>query len=92
MFRTSWEALSSTTRLGLALAAVGVIADSVHHVFTHDMYAAAVLNIGGVGHVLTLAGMVLAVGGVIQAAAHARRRARQKGERNASRRSSAAAR
>jgi hypothetical protein len=56
------------------------------------MHPAAVLNIGGIGHVLTLAGMVLAVGGVIQAAAGSRRRARQKGERNAARSGTAAAR
>ena len=92
MLRTLWQTLSSMTRLGLALAGAGVVADIVHHVFTHDMHAAAVVNIGGIGHVLTLAGMVLAVGGVIRAAAHSRRRARQKGESNAAHSCSAAAR
>jgi hypothetical protein len=92
MLRALWRSLPSATRLGIALAGVGVIADFVHHVFTHDMHPAAVLNIGGIGHVLTLAGMVLAVGGVIQAAAGSRRRARQKGERNAARSGTAAAR
>ena len=92
MLRALWRPLSSTTRLGLALAGAGVLVDFVHHVFTYDMHAVAVLNIGGIGHVLTLAGMVLAVCGVIQAAAQSRRRARQKGERNAARGSSAAAR
>ena len=80
------------TRLGLALAAAGVAFDLIHHLITNDIPAAAILHIGGIGHVLTLAGMVLAVGGVIHAAAEARRRARQKGERDAARRSSAVAR
>ncbi len=92
MLRTLWEPLSSATRLGLAFAGIGVVADFIHHVFTHHIHAVAVLNIGGIGHVLTLAGMVLAMTGVIHAAAHSRRRARQKGERNAARSSSAAAR
>jgi hypothetical protein len=92
MLRALWRPLGFATRLGLALTSVGVAADFVHHVFTHDMQAAGVLNVGGVGHVLTLAGMVLAVGGVIHAAGESRRRARQKGECNAARSSTAAAR
>ena len=92
MLRALWAPLSFATRLGLAIVGAGLVADVVHHVFARDIHAAAVLNIGGIGHVLTLAGMVLAVGGVIHAAALARRRTRQEGERHAARSSSAAAR
>ena len=92
MWRTLWRPLPLTARSGLALAAIGVVADVIHHVFTHGLHSADVLHIDVIGHVLTLAGMVLAMSGVIQAAADSRRRARQKGETHAARGSSAAAR
>jgi hypothetical protein len=93
LLRALWPSVSLVTRLGLGLAAVGVLADVIHHVFTHDLHAVEALNIGAIGHILTLAGMVLAMSGVIGAAAASRRRhPRQKGERNAARCCSAAPR
>jgi hypothetical protein len=93
MLRALWPSISTVARFGLALAGVGVLTDVIHHVFTHDLHAAESLNIGAIGHVLTLAGMVLAMSGVIGAAIASRQRhARQKGERNAARCSSAATR
>lgn len=84
MLRTLWPATPRATRFGLALAAVGLVLDLIHHTL-------ADLDIAVIGHVLTLAGMVLAMTGVIHAAAASRHR-RQKGERNAARSSSAGAR
>jgi hypothetical protein len=94
MARALWKSIAPVTRLGFAVAGVGVLMDVVHHAFTHDLHALEALNIGVIGHVVTLAGMVLAMSGVIRGAVASRRRhvIRQKGERNAARRSSAAAR
>jgi hypothetical protein len=69
-----------------------VLADFIHHVFTPGQHAGKILSIGFIGHILTVAGMLIALLGVIQAAVESRRRARQKGERNAARSSSATAR
>ena len=90
--RTLWRPLSSVTRLGLTLAGAGVVADTIHHAVTHDLHSTDILHIDVIGHVLTLAGMVLAMGGVIQAAVESRRRTRQEGETHAARSGSAAAR
>lgn len=90
MLPALWRSMPSATRFGLALAGYGVIADFIHHVFTPNLHAGKVLNIGFIGHVLTLAGMLMALWGVIHAAVESRRRAREKGESNAASSSAAA--
>lgn len=92
MLRGQWRSLPSMSRMGLLIAAIGVAFDLVHHVFTHDLHAAEAMQIGFIGHALTLAGMVLALLGVVSAARTSRRRAKQKGEGDAVRCSPAAAR
>ena len=92
MLRTPWQELSAVTRSGLALALIGVVTDVVHHLFTDGLRVAEVLHVGALGHVLTLAGMVLALCGVVQAAVESRRRTRQKGGNDAARSSTTAAR
>lgn len=92
MLRSLWQSVPSVSRLGLFLGAYGVGADFIHHVFTHDLHAGKILHVGFIGHVLTLAGMVLALWGVVRAAADSRRRARKKGEHNAARSSATAPR
>ncbi|MGH2758373.1 MAG: hypothetical protein ACRDKJ_02310 [Actinomycetota bacterium] len=92
MARSLLRSIPSVTRLGLFLAGNGVLADFIHHVFTADLHAGRVLHIGFIGHALTLAGMLLALWGVIRAATDSRRRAREKGERNAARSSATASR
>jgi hypothetical protein len=76
-------------RLGLVLAGCGIFADVVHHGFTENLHISEALHIGVIGHVLTLAGMLLALSGVVHAAAGSRRRAREKGEGHAARSSTA---
>jgi hypothetical protein len=92
MLRSTWRGLPLVARIGLSIAALGLAADLVHHVFTHDVHAAQVLAIGFYGHVLTLVGMVVTVAAVVQAAVDSRRRARQKGEGNVARSSATATR
>jgi hypothetical protein len=92
MVRGLWRSVPLIGRVGLGVATVGVAADVIHHVFTHDAGVTRVVDIGLLGHVLTLAGMVLALVGVIRAAADSRRRARQKGGSDAARISAAASR
>ena len=92
MVRSLGRSIPTVSRVGLVITATGVGFDVVHHVFAHDLHVANVLGLGFTGHVLTLAGMVVALLGVIRVAADSRRLARQKGERHAARRSAAAAR
>lgn len=92
MFRALWRSIPSVTRFGLALAAYGVAADFIHHAFAPSLHAGKFLNIGVIGHVLTLAGMVLALWGVIRAAVDSHRRTQQKGGTNAARSSTAVTR
>ena len=90
--RAIWRSLPSLSRGGLLITALGVVADLVHHAFTHDLHAAEAMQIDVIGHALTLAGMVLALMGVVSAVRIARRRAREKGETHAGSGSAAAAR
>lgn len=92
MLRSFWKSVPSVTRFGLAFAAYGVGADFIHHVFTPDLHAGKVINIGFIGHVLTLAGMVLALWGVIGAAVDSHRRSIKKGGTHAARSSTAVTR
>ncbi|HYZ91835.1 MAG TPA: hypothetical protein VFA34_05505 [Actinomycetota bacterium] len=92
MLRSLWRSIPPLSRLGLSLTGYGVLADFIHHVFTPNLHAGKVLHIGFIGHALTLAGMVLALLGVISALVESRRRAKQKGEGNAARSSTAASR
>ena len=92
MVRSLWRSVPAVSRVGLVITAAGVGVDLVHHVFTQDLHAAKVLDIGFAGHVLTLAGMVVALLGVIRAAADSRRCARQKGGSHAARRRATAPR
>lgn len=92
MLRSLWRSIPSVSRLGLYLAGYGVIADFVHHVVRPGLHAGLLIHIGLIGHTLTLAGMVLALMGVVRAAVDSRRRAREKGERDAARGSAAAPR
>jgi hypothetical protein len=92
MLRSLWRSLPGTTRAGLAFAGYGVLADLIHHVFAPGLHAGKVMHIGFIGHVLTLAGMVLALWGVIRAAVDSHRRIREKGGKNAARSSAAVAR
>lgn len=92
MLRSIWRSVPSVTRLGLFIGASGVLADFIHHVFTPDLHAGQILHIGFIGHVLTLAGMVLALSGVGRAALASRRRAREKGGSDAARSGAAATR
>ena len=92
MVRALWSPLSRATRSGLVLAALGVLADFVHHVFSPDVRVAHVLPIELAGHGLTLVGMVVALGGVVGAARHSRRRVRKEGGTDAARCSAAAPR
>jgi hypothetical protein len=85
MVRAMWRSMPSPTRIGLVLAGSGVFADFVHHVFTHNQHAFEGLQIDLIGHVLTLAGMLIALSGVIHAAVDSRRRTKQKGGSDAAR-------
>lgn len=91
MVRALWRSIPSISRLGLFLASYGILADFIHHVFTPNLHAGKILSIGFIGHALTLAGMVLALWGVIRAAVDSRRRNREKEGENHAARSSAAA-
>ena len=92
MLRALWRSIPTVVRLGLLVAGLGVIADFVHHVFTHDTHALEHLHIDVVGHALTLAGMVIALSGVVHAAVESRRRARKEGGSDAARSCAAATR
>jgi hypothetical protein len=89
MVRSLWLSVPAISRLGLVIAAFGVGADVVYHRSTAAMQ---VMSVGLIGHVVTLAGMFLALLGVVRAAAGSRRRARQKGVSNAARSSTTASR
>ena len=78
MLRALWRSIPAATRFGLALAWCGVIADLVHHVVAPVVHAGQNPHIGSVGHVLTLAGMVVALLGVMHAAVGSRRRTRER--------------
>jgi drug/metabolite transporter superfamily protein YnfA len=92
MVSALWRSFPTSIRFGLAVAASGVVADLVHHLFTHELHALEPLHIDVIGHALTLAGMVIALWGVVHAAVDSRRRAREKGGRDAARSSAAASR
>lgn len=83
MVHSLWRSIPSVTRFGLTLAAYGVAADFIHHIFAPGLHAAKVLHLGFIVHVLTLAGMVLALLGVISAAVDSHRRTRAKGATHA---------
>jgi hypothetical protein len=92
MVRSLWRSVPSATRFGLAIAGCGVVADFIHHVFTAELHGGQLVHIGFIGHVLTLAGMFIALSGVAHAAVESRRRTREKGESNAARCSASAPR
>lgn len=92
MARRLSRTLPPLCRLGLTVVAIGLAVDIVHHTFTQDIAALRWLGLDVFGHAMTLAGMVLALLGVVRAAADERRRARQKGESNAARSGAAASR
>lgn len=91
MLRSVWRSLPAVTRLGSILGTLGLAGDVIHHALAPNLLAGRALDLGSVGHVLTLAGMVLALSGVVGAARAARRRAREKGGSDAVARVGAAA-
>ncbi len=92
MVRAHWQSIPRAMRIGLTVVGSGVIADFIHHALTHNLHAVEALHIDLIGHVLTLAGMVIALWGVMYAAVESRRRARVKGGSDAARSSAAASR
>lgn len=92
MWHVLWRSIPPVARLGLAVVGFGLFADLIHHVVTHDLHAMEPMHIDLIGHLVTLAGMVIALWGVVHAAVDSRHRAREEGGSHAARSSAAASR